>query len=352
MAKATSEPRKPSEPRKTLLFTDEAMLAHQTGPGHPERSERLAALIDDFAARPVDGVTRVSPRPATREELLLVHAERHVSALGALSGQRARLDPDTVVSPHSWEAALLAAGAAVGAVEAVVGGQAANAFVWARPPGHHAEHGGAMGFCLFNNVAIAAERARRLGLERILIIDWDVHHGNGTQHSFEQRKDVLFMSSHQFPFYPGTGAPSEVGRGEGRGFTVNCGLPAGQRDADMGAVWNDLFLPIATAYRPDLVLVSAGFDPHARDPLAQLELTERGFAAMCTAARQLAEQSAGGRLVLVLEGGYDLIGLRDSSRACLQVLAGANESFPSGSERARPALAASRQALAPFWRLP
>jgi acetoin utilization deacetylase AcuC-like enzyme len=350
MATPTSEPPRP--PKPTFLFTDEAMLAHQTGPGHPERPERLAALLDDFSARPVPGVTRVSPRAATREELQLVHAERHVSALGALSGQRARLDPDTVVSPHSWEAALLAAGAAAGAVEAVVGGQAANAFVWARPPGHHAEHGGAMGFCLFNNVAIAAERARQLGLARVLIIDWDVHHGNGTQHSFEQRRDVLFMSSHQFPFYPGTGAPTEVGKGEGRGFTVNCGLPPGQRDADMGAVWNDLFLPIATAFKPDLVLVSAGFDPHARDPLAQLELTERGFGAMCTAARQLAEQSADGRLVLVLEGGYDLIGLRDSSRTCLEVLAGASESFPSGSERAGPALAASRQALSPFWRLP
>jgi acetoin utilization deacetylase AcuC-like enzyme len=355
VATASPERRDPAGPparRPTLLFTDEAMLAHEPGPGHPERPERLAALIDDFAAHPVPGVTPVSPRPATRDELRLVHAEQHVSALGALSGQRAQLDPDTVVSPRSWEAALLAAGAAVGAVEAVVGGEAANAFVWARPPGHHAESAGGMGFCLFNNVAIAAERARRLGLERILIIDWDVHHGNGTQHSFEQRRDVLFMSSHQFPFYPGTGAPSEIGRGEGRGFTVNCGLPPGQRDADMGAIWNDLFLPIASAYRPDLVLVSAGFDPHARDPLAEMELTERGFAAMATAARQLAEQSAGGRLVLVLEGGYDLVALQQSSRACLEVLTGASETFPSGSERARPALAASRQALAPFWRLP
>jgi acetoin utilization deacetylase AcuC-like enzyme len=346
MAAAISDARKP-----TLLFADEAMLGHQPGPGHPERPERLAALIDDFAARPVPGVTQVSPRAATREELQQVHAPEHVAAIGALAGQRARLDPDTVISPRSWEAALLAAGAAVGAVEAVVAGQAANAFVWARPPGHHAERDGAMGFCLFNNVAIAAEKARQLGMQRVLIIDWDVHHGNGTQHSFEQRRDVLFMSTHQFPFYPGTGAPTEVGRGEGRGFTVNCGLPAGQRDADMGAVWEDLLLPIASEFRPDLVLVSAGFDPHARDPLAQMELTERGFAAMCTAARKLAEQSSGGRLVLVLEGGYDLTGLRESSRACLQVLAGANESFPSGSERARPALAASRQALAPFWRL-
>jgi acetoin utilization deacetylase AcuC-like enzyme len=341
----------PEATRPTLLFADEAMLGHEPGVGHPERPERLATLLDDFAAHPVPGVTRVTPRAALREELTLIHSPEHVSALGALAGRAARLDPDTVVSPHSWEAALLAAGAAVGAAEAVLAGEARNAFVWARPPGHHAERGGAMGFCLFNNIAIAAARARQLGAERVLIIDWDVHHGNGTQHSFEDRRDVLFMSSHQFPFYPGTGHPDEVGRGEGRGFTVNCGLPAGQRDADLGAVWNDLFLPIASAYRPDLVLVSAGFDPHVRDPLAELELTERGFAAMCTAARQLAEDCCGGRLVLVLEGGYDLEALRQSSRACLEVLTGASESFPGGSQRARAALADSRRAQTPFWRL-
>jgi acetoin utilization deacetylase AcuC-like enzyme len=349
--------RSPSEgaagtaPARTWLFSDARMLAHQPGPGHPERPDRLRVLLDDFAERPPPGVRQVAPRPASAAELAAVHAPGYVQALGTLAGRQARLDADTTVSPGSWDAALLAAGAAVGAVEAVFAGQADNAFVWARPPGHHAEHDRAMGFCLFNNVAVAAEAGRRLGAERVLIIDWDVHHGNGTQHSFEARRDVLFMSSHQFPFYPGTGAPTEIGRGEGQGFTVNCGLPAGQRDADYGAVWNDLFLPIAHAYRPDLVLVSAGFDPHARDPLAEMELSERGFAAMCTAARRLAEASCGGRLVLLLEGGYDLTGLRDSARACLGVLTGENEEFPGGSECAGPALAASRAALAPHWKL-
>ena len=336
----------------TWLFADEAMLGHEPGPDHPERPQRLAALIDDFAARPVPGVKRVTPRAATREELALVHAGGHVAAVAALAGQRARLDADTTVSPRSWEAALLAAGGAVGAVESVMAGQARNAFVWARPPGHHAERGEAMGFCLFNNVAIAAERARSLGAERVAIIDWDVHHGNGTQHSFEARPDVLFLSSHQFPFYPGTGAPTEIGRGAGAGYTVNCALPAGQRDADMGAVWNDLFLPIASRFRPDLVLISAGFDPHERDPLGEMLITERGFAAMCTAARRLAEQSCGGRLVLVLEGGYDLQGLRDSARACLQVLTGASEEFPGGSARALRSLEDSRAALGAHWPLP
>jgi acetoin utilization deacetylase AcuC-like enzyme len=336
----------------TLLFADERMLAHQPGPGHPERPARLRVLLDDFAERPVPGVVQRLPRVASAEELERVHAPEHLAALAALTGQHVQVDPDTSMSPDSWTAALLAAGAAVEAVTAVFRAEAANAFVWARPPGHHAERTAPMGFCLLNNVAVAAETARALGAERVLIIDWDVHHGNGTQHSFEQRRDVMFMSSHQFPFYPGTGAPGEVGRGEGRGFTVNCGLPPGQTDADLGAVWNDLFLPIAEQYRPDLVLVSAGFDPHARDPLGEFEVTERGFAAMCTAARELAERHAQGRLVLVLEGGYDLTGLRDSARQCLEVLTGAADQFPSGSRRASAAMADSRAALAPFWRLP
>ena len=338
------EARKP-----TALFADERMLGHEPGPGHPERPARLRALLDDFRDDPVAGVMLRTPRPATAAELGQVHQAAYLEALGKLAGQRARLDEDTTVSEGSLPAAMLAAGAAAQAVETVWKREVENAFVWARPPGHHAEHAAAMGFCLLNNVAVAAEAARGLGAERVLIIDWDVHHGNGTQHSFQGRRDVMFMSSHQYPFYPGTGAPEEIGTGAGQGFTVNAALPAGQTDADMGAVWNDVFLPIADAYRPQLVLVSAGFDPHARDPLGQMELTERGFAAMCAATRQVAEQHAGGRLVLILEGGYDLSGLRDSARVCLEVLTGATDSFPAGSQRARTAIAASRTALAPFW---
>jgi acetoin utilization deacetylase AcuC-like enzyme len=228
-------------------------------------------------------------------------------------------------------------------------GVAANAFVWARPPGHHAEARTAMGFCLFNNVAVAAAAGLRLGAERVLIVDWDVHHGNGTQHMFEQRRDVMTMSSHQFPLYPGTGAPHEIGMGEGVGYTVNAALPAGQFDADYGAVFEDLFLPIAESFRPDLVLVSAGFDAHRADPLGEMNVTERGFAAMCTAVRRIAEDHARSRLVLLLEGGYDLEGLVGSSRACLQVLAGGAEEFPRGSQRARSALAKSKAALASHW---
>src|SRR5262249_8522735 len=207
-------------------------------------------------------------------------------------------------------------------VEAVGSGRAESAFALVRPPGHHAEADRAMGFCLLNNAAIAAEAARRLGAARVLVLDWDVHHGNGTQHIFEARDDVMYMSSHQWPYYPGTGASREVGTGAGRGFTVNCPLPAGQGDADYGVAFHDLFLPAARACAPDVVLVSAGFDPHERDPLADMRVTERGFAAMATAMAELAQEACGGKLVLLLEGGYDLAALAHSTRACLEVLGG------------------------------
>jgi acetoin utilization deacetylase AcuC-like enzyme len=336
----------------TLVYTDPLFLAHDTGPGHPESPARLRAILDDFDARPVAGVERRTPRPATDQEILAVHDPEYFEALRSFSGRRARLDADTVSSPSSFEAARLAAGAAVGAVEAVWAGQARNAFVWARPPGHHAEEAQAMGFCLFNSVAIAAEAALRLGAQRVMIVDWDVHHGNGTQHSFERRRDVLYASSHQHPLYPGTGAPHEIGRGEGEGYTVNCALPAGQTDADFGAVFHELFLPVGQAFRPDLVLVSAGFDAHERDPLAGMSVTERGFASMCSAVRDLAESACGGKLVLLLEGGYDLGALAGSTRACLEVLRGRKEEFASGSQHARAAVAASRQAVGRHWPLP
>jgi acetoin utilization deacetylase AcuC-like enzyme len=342
--------------KATLLITDELMMGHDPaagagppGAGHPERPARLGALLADFSQHPIAGVTRAAPRPATIDELTAVHHREHVEAMAALGGQHAQIEADTSVSPGSWPAALLAAGGAVAAVEAVWQGRAENAFVWARPPGHHAEAAFAMGFCLFNNVAVAAAAGRRLGAARVLIVDWDVHHGNGTQHIFEQRRDILTMSAHQYPLYPGTGAADEIGKGEGRGHVVNCALPAGQTDADYGQVFERLFVPIAEAFKPDLILVSAGFDAHAADPLAEMRVTERGFAAMCTATRRLAEAHCQGRLVLVLEGGYNLTALVGSSRACLEVLTGRDEEFPSGSDRAGSAVTDSRAALAAHW---
>ena len=311
----------------TVLLTDPAFLGHDTGPGHPETAERLRRIVRGLRQDPVSDTTWLTPRPATRDELIAVHSPVHVDNLAALDGQDALLDADTPVSPGTWQATVRAAGAAVVAVEEVWAGRARNAFALVRPPGHHAEAATAMGFCLINNAAVAAEAARRLGARKVAIVDWDVHHGNGTQHIFEARSDVLFLSSHQFPFYPGTGAANEIGRGPGLGYTVNCALPAGQDDADYGAVFQDLFLPALAKFQADLVIVSAGFDAHARDPLAEMRVTERGFAAMCTAVRDVAPA---GKLVLLLEGGYDLDALTDSTRACVEVLAGGSDTFPGG----------------------
>jgi acetoin utilization deacetylase AcuC-like enzyme len=292
----------------------------------------------------------MKPRPATDAEVARVHTPSLRAQLAATAGKHGMLDADTHVSPRSYDAALLAAGAAVGAMEAVWRGEARNAFALVRPPGHHAKPDTMMGFCLLNNAAIAAEAARAAGASRVLVLDWDVHHGNGTQAAFWDRSDILYQSVHQFPFYPGTGAPTDVGEGPGAGFTVNCGLPGGRSDADFGAVFHDLLLPVATAFRPELVIVSAGFDPHEDDPLGGMLCTERGFAAMCTLVKQLAEATAGGRLVLVLEGGYSLVGLPRSVHACLEVLTGRSEEFPTDAGRdASHAIRASRDALRPYW---
>jgi acetoin utilization deacetylase AcuC-like enzyme len=333
--------------KSTLILTDRRLLGHDAGPGHPESPARLTAILDELEHSPPASVTFEAPRAATDAEIDAVHAPAHREALQALAGLRARIDEDTAMSEGSWQAATLAAGAAVGAVEAVWSGRAADAFALVRPPGHHADAARAMGFCLLNNAAIAAEAARKLGARRVLVLDWDVHHGNGTQDIFAARDDVMYLSSHQYPFYPGTGAPHEVGVGAGRGFTVNCALPGGQDDADYGAVFHDLFLPVARAYAPDLVLVSAGFDPHERDPLADMRVTERGFAAMTTAMAALAREVCGGKLVLLLEGGYDLSALAGSVRACLEALGGRREEFPEGVGREAPrAVAETRAALA------
>ncbi|HLK90326.1 MAG TPA: histone deacetylase [Polyangia bacterium] len=318
-------------PRGTIVLTDPKFLDHDPGPGHVESPARLDAIMGELARSPVAGVSIETPRAATDAEIEAVHQPGYRARLARLRGEYAELDADTAVSPGSWEAATLAAGAAVGAVEAVMQGRAANAFALVRPPGHHARPAEAMGFCLINNAAVAAAAARRAGAERVMIVDWDVHHGNGTQEIFAARADVLYASVHQYPFYPGTGAAEEIGVGAGKGATVNCPLPGGQDDADYGAVFHDLFLPAGRAFSPDLIIVSAGFDAHARDPLAEMGVTERGFAAMASSLIQLAEGSCGGKVVLLLEGGYDLAALASSVRATLEVLTGRREEFPLGA---------------------
>jgi acetoin utilization deacetylase AcuC-like enzyme len=341
-----SAPGTPQTGKETLVLTDPKFLDHDPGPGHVESPARLDAIMGELGRAPLAGLRIETPRAATDAEIEAVHSAAYRARLARLEGQYAELDPDTAVSPGSWEAASLAAGAAVGAVEAVMKGRAANAFALVRPPGHHARPAKAMGFCLINNAAVAAEAARRAGARRVLILDWDVHHGNGTQEIFAGRDDVLYMSVHQYPFYPGTGASEEVGVGAGKGATVNCPLPAGQDDADYGAVFHDLFLPVGRAFAPDLIVVSAGYDAHLRDPLAEMRVTERGFAAMTSLVTELAQEACGGKLVLLLEGGYDLGALALSVRASLEVLTGRREDFPLGAGT-DPALAvaATRDAL-------
>ncbi len=337
----------------TLLLTDDAMLQHDEGPGHPESPERLRAIRTALEEAPLPGVTWAQPSPAPRDAVARVHAPRYVDQIEALRGKSIDLDPDTHTSPGSVAAAFLSAGAALEAVTAVVQGKARRAFSLGRPPGHHAEPGRAMGFCLFNNVAIASEHARAaLGVERVMIIDWDVHHGNGTQHAFEARRDVLVFDTHRFPFYPGTGALRESGQGEGEGFTVNVPLPAAMGDGDYAAVYADLLEPIANQFKPGLVLVSAGFDAHRDDPLADMDVTEDGFAHLCGVASRIADQVAGGRLVMLLEGGYNLTALARSVRNCVEVLTGSTP--PPGlapSARGRAALTEIIAHQRKYWRV-
>jgi acetoin utilization deacetylase AcuC-like enzyme len=313
-----------------LIAFSEKMIAHDPGPGHPECPERAVAAAR--ALRDLPGARWIEPQPATRDDLIRVHDGAYVDRIEALRGRAAQLDPDTHLSAASVEAAYLAAGAAVDAVRAVVQGKTRHAIALGRPPGHHAETAAAMGFCVFNNVAVAAAHARTLGCERVLILDWDVHHGNGTQHIFETRRDVLFMSLHQFPLYPGTGGLDECGSGDGAGYTVNVPWPAGLGDGDYLHALYALLVPIADRFKPDLVLVSAGFDAHDDDPLAAMRLTTRGFAEMAGVVKAIADKHARGRVVLVLEGGYDLGAMPRSLRACADVLSG----FAAGDDPTAP----------------
>ncbi|MCH9681138.1 MAG: histone deacetylase [Deltaproteobacteria bacterium] len=310
---------------ETLLFHDDAMIEHDPGRGHPERPDRLRAIAHVLRERPVPGTRMIAPAPVELDDVLRVHTPEHHQRIDAARGRHHAFDPDTHASPASVDAAYLAAGAAVQATDAVLDRSARNAFAFVRPPGHHAEPGRPMGFCLLNNVAIAAEHAlARPDVERVLIVDWDVHHGNGTQAAFYGRRDVLFVSAHQFPFYPGTGALAEHGRDEGEGYTLNVPLGAGATDGDYRRLLADVVLPAATEFDPDLVLVSAGFDAHRQDPLGGMVATAEGFADLCASLKRVAETHADGRMVMVLEGGYDLVGLATSAHACVEVLAGAS----------------------------
>jgi acetoin utilization deacetylase AcuC-like enzyme len=337
-----------------ILIHSDRFAEHQTPPGHPERPER-AEVMDAVAARCRErGIEIVAPREATREQLGRVHDADYLRRISETSGKASQLDPDTYTSPESHDVALLAAGAAVDAVERVMGGSHTAAVATVRPPGHHAERDRAMGFCLYNNVAVAAAHARAQGAAKVAVVDYDVHHGNGTQHMFETDPHVLYVSTHQFPYYPGTGAAHEIGREAGRGFTVNVPLEVGAVDEDYALVFSKLVLPILRQFEPDLIVVSAGFDAHERDPLGGMRLSTAAFAAMTRDLRAVADECCRGRIVSVTEGGYDLQALAASLDAVIEAHAttAAAPVWPvSGIEPSRggSALAELRPILAPHW---
>jgi len=346
-----------------LVITSPRFEEHVTPPGHPERMER-AHVFDAVAAEwTANGGATAPPRPATRDELARVHEEAYLDRIAATAGRPAMLDADTFTSPESYEIALLAAGAAVQAMEHSLEHRT-PAFAFVRPPGHHAEGNRAMGFCLFNNVAVAAAAALVRGLRRVAVVDIDVHHGNGTQWMFYSEPRVLYVSTHQHPFYPGTGAADEAGSDRGVGYTFNIPLEAGATDADYDLVYREAVVPVLDAFTPELILVSAGFDAHERDPLASMRVTTGGYARVVAQLKEAADRH--GAIALVTEGGYELPALAACLEASLAVLSGTetgtlnisrddtgkmlNVPISASTARGERALERVRAAQSSYWR--
>ncbi len=308
----------------------EDYLEHDTGM-HPENAGRLRAIMKGLEdADLIDMLYPVKPIAASTGQIQLVHTSEHIRTVKDFSSKEKALDGDTPTNNRSYEVALLAAGGVISAVDAVMNSVVGvdSVFALVRPPGHHAKPDRSMGFCLFNNVAIAARYAQKRGLGKVLIVDWDVHHGNGTQEAFYEDSSVLYFSIHQYPHYPGTGRVDEMGVGEGRGYNINVPLPGGANDADYLYVFNEILVPAARKFRPDIILVSAGQDGHRDDPLAGMNLTSAGFGQMTGVVRSLAEELCGGKLVLSLEGGYDYGALSDSIVMIFRALMGEIDDVP------------------------
>ena len=303
----------------TLVFTHPSSLAHETPPGHPERADRIKAVSAVLSSPSLKGYAHRNAPLGTDEHVLLAHTEEHLRRIRALSPESdfEFIDTDTVMSPATLEAALRAVGAATAGVDAVFRGEAENVFCATRPPGHHAEHNKAMGFCFFNHAAIAAHYARqRYDAERVAVVDFDVHHGNGTQDIFWSEPDLFYGSTHQMPLFPGSGSSNETGVGN----IFNAPLRAGNGGEEFREAMNSIILPALETFSPDLLIISAGFDAHVRDPLGSLQLTEEDFAWATLRLMGVADQSCSGRVVSVLEGGYDLQALAGSVGVHLNAL--------------------------------
>ncbi len=306
---------------------------------HPERKERLEKIIAGLKDyRDLNLVEMIDPEPANLDDLALVHDRDYISAVEkACREGRQSLDMDTYLTDESYRVALLAAGGAIGGLRKVMGKEPARVFALVRPPGHHAEYNQAMGFCLFNNIAIAAAVASRdYNLNRIAIVDWDVHHGNGTQHSFEKESKFLFISAHQSPAYPGTGQVREVGTDEGEGYTINIPLPPGSGDPEYALAFREIIIPVLDQYKPELLLISAGQDAYHMDPLASMKLTLKGYYDMAIALADVADRWCGGRMLLSLEGGYHLEGQAGAVKSILNALGGWDFPVEEGGPELKP----------------
>ncbi len=320
---------------------------------NPQRIEAIYRMLEKEISFPY---TEIEPRPADVKEIQMVHSSSYIESIKETSGkERIQLDPDTATSARSYEVALLAAGGLLTAIDLVMEGKIHNGFALVRPPGHHAEASRAMGFCLFNNVAVGAEYlVKKFRIKRILILDWDLHHGNGTQHSFYSRKDILYFSTHQFPHYPGTGHWEETGQDKGTGFTVNVPLSGGKTDEDYLFIFKKILSPIVSEYKPEFILISAGFDIYKADPLGGMQITEEGFGALTSELMTLAHEFSKDRILFTLEGGYDLQGLREGVKQVLFHLGGkgkkpeiGKETSPNTEKELAPVFETQKQ----FWKL-
>jgi acetoin utilization deacetylase AcuC-like enzyme len=329
----------------TAVVINSDYLKHDPGEFHPERPQRIRVLLDMAHQLDTDKFHLLAPKAATRMEIESCHDPEYIRLVESTSKKNQyALDGDTVTCRDSFGIGLLAVGGFLRLLDSIAAGESRNGFALVRPPGHHALSDRAMGFCLFNTIAIGAEHLKRThGAKKILIVDWDVHHGNGTQDAFYDDPSVLFISTHQYPYYPGSGAVNEVGVNAGEGYTVNIPLPAGCADAEYVRVFQEVVVPAATKFEPEWILVSAGFDSHLRDPLGGMGVTEDGFRAMARMLLQVADQYAGQRIAFLLEGGYDLVALRNSVSAVLDVM---QESIRGNGDTA----ASSTQDLQPLLR--
>lgn len=337
------------------IVKDNIFLEHITDDYHPENPGRLKSIYSMLSSIDNKGIEYIPPRMATHEEIALIHEPSYIESIAATIGKaQRRLDPDTVTSPMTYEASRMAVGGTLTLADKLMDAEISSGFALVRPPGHHAEHNRAMGFCIFNNIAIAARYlVQKHALKKVIIVDFDLHHGNGTQHSLYKDSSILYFSTHQYPYYPGTGYYDEVGDGEGKGYTVNVPLSYGMDDADYIYVFNNLLVPLTDIYKPDAVLVSAGFDTYYNDPLGGMGVTETGYATMARILLNIAKKHSKDKTLFALEGGYDVAGLASSVKAVIMEMRGtplySEDKHGNPSDNVVQTVGKVKEVLKPYW---